>query len=90
MIYKFEEGTAMKEAKDINTLEQQLDAILNPVAPQIDFVDDLQNRLRQKALIAIEKPDYMVIILLILSGLIFGVIAIWLLKGIFNLKRGDD
>lgn len=80
----------MKETREINTLEQQLDAVLNPVSPQIDFVDDLQNRLRQKALIAIEKPDYMVLVLLVLSGLIVGVVLLWLLQGIFNLKRVND
>ena len=40
-------------------LENDLQGILNPIAPSSDFIEDLQNRLRSKSEIAVEYPNYL-------------------------------
>ena len=80
----------MKNESDIQILEQQLGQVLHPVAPKSDFISDLQERLKKKAIVVVENPDYLVMILFIVSGLFVGVVLIWVLKIIFGFLRNDD
>jgi len=68
----------MKENQDTVGLEQRLGSLLSPVTPQKDFVNALQENLKKKAQVVIEKPNYLYIVLLILSGLFFGIFIYWL------------
>jgi len=75
----------MSSVNETYDIEQKLGSLLGPVSPQEGFVGELQDRLRKKAKIAIEKPDYLVLILLVMSGLVFGIILFWLFKMLFRL-----
>jgi len=75
----------MSSVNETYDIEQKLGSLLGPVSPQEGFVGELQDRLRKKAAIAIEKPDYLVLILLVMSGLVFGIILFWLFKMLFRL-----
>jgi len=72
----------MKENLDTVGLEQRLGSLLSPVTPQNDFVNDLQERLKKKGLVVIEKPDYLFLFLFIFSGLFIGIFIYWILKKI--------
>ncbi len=77
----------MKKARDTNELEQQLGSLFEPVSPQTDFISELQARLKKKALVVIEQPDYLILVLLILSGLVFGAFIYWMVKKIFKIFK---
>lgn len=80
----------MKDNRDNEKLEQVLGIALNPITPTNDFVSDLQERLRRNALVAIEHPDYLIIVILIISGLFIGVILIWLIMLISKFFKSND
>lgn len=80
----------MKDNLDNEKLEQVLGSALSPVTPTIDFVSDLQKRLRRNALVAVENPDYLIIVIFILSGLFIGVILIWLIKLVTDFFKSND
>jgi hypothetical protein len=71
-------------------IEEQLKSLLHPVVPEEDFVSNLQDRLRKKAAIAIERKDYLVLILLVFSGLIFGVILFLMINGLVKFILKSD
>ena len=70
----------MSNMNETHDLEQRLGSLLGPVTPQEGFISELQARLRRNTGVAIEKPDYLLIILLVMSGLVFGVFLFWLVK----------
>ena len=67
----------MKREIDNTKLEDKLDDILNPVYPSSDFIDELQTRLRLKNPIDVEYPNYLLPIIIISTGLFFGIALIW-------------
>jgi len=73
--------------KEINNtkLENELNDLLNPVLPSKDFIKELQARLRLKNTVAVEYPNYLLPIILISTGLFFGIAIIWGLKKIYQL-----
>jgi len=77
----------MNSNQDALKIEEQLKSLLHPVIPQDDFVRKLQDRLKKNAAIVIERPDYLLLILLILSGLIFGAILFWMIQLIIKKIR---
>jgi len=75
----------MKTEIDNTKLENELDDILNPVVPSRDFINDLQTRLKLKNSIVVEYPNYFLPIILISTGLFFGIGFIWGLNKIYQL-----
>ena len=75
----------MKKETDHTKLENELDDLLNPVLPSKDFIDKLQSRLSLKNPVMVEYPNYMLPILLLTTGLIFGLVLFWGLRKIFQL-----
>jgi len=75
----------MKKEIDNTKLEIELDDLLNPVLPSEDFIDKLQSRLSLKNPVMVEYPNYMLPILFLTTGLIFGLVLFWGLRKIFHL-----
>ncbi len=75
----------MKTEIDHTKLENELDGVLNPIVPSRDFVNELQTRLRLKNPIVVEYPNYLLPIVLISTGLLFGIAIIWGLNKIYQL-----
>jgi hypothetical protein len=66
-------------------LENDLHGFLNPIAPSNDFIEDLQNRLRSKAEIVVEYPNYMLSLIFIFFGLAIGIGFFWLLRKFYKI-----
>ena len=82
-----------KKKIETDSIEKRLDSILRPVSPEESYINGLKNRLSYyKSMVAIEKPDYFMVILLICSFFIFGLIVFWFFKLIFNQRNrfGSD
>jgi len=75
----------MKKDTDKTKLENELDDLLNPVLPSRDFINELHTRLRLKNPIAVEYPNYLLPIILISTGLFFGIAIIWGFRKIYQL-----
>ena len=75
----------MKKEIDNKKLENELDDALNPVSPSKDFINELQTRLRLKNPVVMEYPNYLLPIILISTGLFFGIAIIWGLNKIYQL-----
>ena len=75
----------MKNEIDNTKLENKLDGLLNPVLPSRDFINELKTRLRLKNTITVEYPNYLLPIILISTGLFFGIAIIWGLNKIYQL-----
>ncbi len=75
----------MKTELDNIRLENELDDVLNPVVPSRDFINELQTRLKIKNPIVVEYPNYILPIILISTGLFFGIAIIWGLNKIYQL-----
>jgi len=73
----------MEKEIDNTELENELDDLLNPVLPSKDFIDKLQARLSLKNPVMVEFPNYLLPIILISTGLIFGVFIFWGLRRIY-------
>jgi len=77
----------MKNYQAPLNIEDQLESFLHPVLPPDDFISNLQERLKKQTIIAVERPDYLVLILLVLSGLVFGAILFWMIQSIVRIFR---
>ena len=75
----------MKTEIENTKLENELDDVLNPVVPSKDFINELQTRLKLKNSIVVEYPNYLIPIILISTGLFFGIVIIWGLNKIYQL-----
>jgi hypothetical protein len=69
-------------------LENDLQGFLNPKTPSKDFIEDLQNRLRSKAEIVVEYPNYYFSLAIVFSGLVIGIGVLWLLRKVYRLSSG--
>jgi len=74
--------------RNFDSIEKKLNSILRPVIPEEDYITKLRNRLFNEQNIAIEKPDYALITLIVCSFFFFGIVLVW----IFNrfLKHKDS
>jgi hypothetical protein len=76
----------MKKDLDLELkMEERLHGLLNPVVPRSSFIDELQNRLKDKPDISIEYPNYLISILIISSGFVLGSVLLLLLNKIFRI-----
>jgi len=75
----------MKNKIDNTKLENKLNGFLNPVSPSRDFINELQTRLKLKNPVIVEYPNYLLPIVLISTGLFFGIGIFWGIKKIFRL-----
>ena len=74
----------MKKEIEKTKLENELSDVLNPVLPSRDFIYELQARLRVKNPIVVEYPNYLLPIIIISTGLFFGIAIIWGLNWIYK------
>ncbi len=69
-------------------IENQLMSSLNPVSPDPMFVDRLEQRLKRDPAIVLERGSFLKAYLTMASGLLGGVILLWLLHLVYRgLKR---
>ena len=82
----------MKREIDNIKLENELDDALNPVLPSRDFINELQTRLKFKNPVVVEYPNYLLSIILISTGLFFGIAIIYGLNKIYQwfLSTGEE
>jgi len=80
----------MNEIDFKEMLEKKLAGALNPVFPNSKFIDDLHKRLVSKPDVSVEYPNYLFPILLLSSGLMFGVVLIVVLNNIFKTIAGKN
>lgn len=74
----------MKREIDNTKLENELDDALNPILPSRDFINELQTRLKFKNPVVVEYPNYLLSIILISTGLFFGIAIIYGLNKIYQ------
>ena len=72
--------------RDFDSFEKKLDSILKPVSPEEDYITKLKNRLFNEQNIAIEKPDFALIIILICSFFFFGIVLVWIFNRLLHHK----
>ena len=74
----------MSKVEIDNEMEEKLNRVLNPVLPRNNYVEELQKKLTSSTDVIIEYPNYAMIILILSSGLAFGVALIFLLSKLFK------
>ncbi len=65
-------------------IENQLMSSLNPVSPDPMFVDRLEQRLKRDPAIVLERGSFLKAYLIMASGLLGGVILLWLLHLVYR------
>jgi hypothetical protein len=78
----------MPELKLKEEMEKKLDKLLSPVTPNSTYVNDLQKRLTSKAEISVEYPNYLLVLIVIGSGLAFGLGLVLILNMIGRIFGG--
>jgi len=74
---------------DLNAkLEKKLDDLLNPVTPSSSYITDLQKKLLSKADVTVEYPNYLMIIIILGSGLALGLTLVFILNHILRTLTG--
>ena len=71
---------------DIQVIEKRLDSILRPVNPEESYITSLKERLKKDSGISIDKPDFILVLLIVGSLFIFG-LTIVLLLNLLNGKK---
>jgi short subunit fatty acids transporter len=74
----------MSKVEIDNEMEEKLNRVLNPVLPRNNYVEELQKKLTSSTDVIIEYPNYAMIILILSSGLAFGVALVFLLSKLFK------
>ena len=80
----------MQRELETRKIENELGRLLNPVMPSRDFINDLNENLREKASIIVEYPDYVLPLIVISGGLFLGVLLIWGLARLFSKISGGE
>ncbi len=65
-------------------IESQLSSSLNPVAPDPVFIDRLEQRLKREPTIVIEPGSFIKAYIIMISGLVGGVVLLWLLNLVYR------
>ncbi len=69
--------------KNINEeMEKKLDRLFSPVIPNSSYVNELQKRLISKAEVSVEYPNYLLILVVIGTGLALGLSLVAILSWI--------
>lgn len=74
-----------KQLENDLLLEKNLERHLSPVDPKDNFINNLQQRLKNKPLVTVEYPDIHYFIIIICLGLFLGVLLIWIIFKTRNL-----
>jgi len=78
----------MTDLDSNSQLEQKLDKLLNPVAPNSNYISELQKKLLSRADVSVEYPNYLMIIIILGSGLALGLGLVIILNHLFSRNRG--
>ena len=72
--------------KEIDTfhIENRLGNVFNPVLPSTEFINDLQDKLKRKANVIVEYPNYVLPLIIISGGLFIGILLVWGLARLFS------
>jgi hypothetical protein len=74
--------------QEILSIEKRLDSILKPVNPEENYMTSLKQRLKNESGITIDKPDYLLVILIVGSLFFFG-LTIVLILNLVNHKKSS-
>ncbi len=64
-------------------IESHLFSSLNPVSPDPVFIDRLEQRLKREPLIVLEPGSFLRAYIIMVSGLVGGVVLLWLLHLVY-------
>jgi hypothetical protein len=69
-------------------IDMELDKLFHPVNPDSSYISNLQKKLISKADVSIEYPNYLLIIIIIGSGLALGLALVFILNHIIRILSG--
>ena len=81
------------EKKDLDIekkIDEKLEKLLQPVSPNSTFIANLQEKLVSRANVSIEYPNYLLIIIILGSGLAVGLILVIIINRIIRTLTGND
>jgi len=81
------------EKKDLDIekkMDEKLEKLLQPVSPNSTFIANLQEKLVSRANISIEYPNYLLIIIILGSGLAVGLILVIFINRIIRTLTGKN
>lgn len=87
-----EQGIDMvKKDLDIEKkMDEKLEKLLQPVSPNSTFITNLQEKLVSRANVSIEYPNYLLIIIILGSGLAVGLILVIIINRIIRTLTGKN
>lgn len=81
------------EKKDLDIekkIDEKLEKLLQPVSPNSTFIAKLQEKLVSRANVSIEYPNYLLIIIILGSGLAVGLILVIFINRIIRTLTGKN
>lgn len=81
------------EKKDLDIekkMDEKLEKLLQPVSPNSTFIANLQEKLVSRANVSIEYPNYLLIIIILGSGLAVGLILVIFIYRIIRTLTGKN
>lgn len=81
------------EKKDLDIekkMDEKLEKLLQPVSPNSTFIANLQEKLVSRANVSIEYPNYLLIIIILGSGLAVGLILVIFINRIIRTLTGKN
>jgi hypothetical protein len=81
------------EKKDLDIekkMDEKLEKLLQPVSPNSTFIAKLQEKLVSRANVSIEYPNYLLIIIILGSGLAVGLILVIFINRIIRTLTGKN
>jgi hypothetical protein len=81
------------EKKDLDIekkIDEKLEKLLQPVSPNSTFIANLQEKLVSRANVSIEYPNYLLIIIILGSGLAVGLILVIFINRIIRTLTGKN
>lgn len=81
------------EKKDLDIekkIDEKLEKLLQPVSPNSTFIANLQEKLVSRANVSIEYPNYLLIIIILGSGLAVGLILVIFIYRIIRTLTGKN
>ncbi|NPV40188.1 MAG: hypothetical protein HPY72_02435 [Anaerolineae bacterium] len=81
------------ENKDLDIekkMDEKLEKLLQPVSPNSTFIANLQEKLVSRANVSIEYPNYLLIIIILGSGLAVGLILVIFINRIIRTLTGKN
>lgn len=78
------------EKKMDEKLDEKLEKLLQPVSPNSTFIANLQEKLASRANVSIEYPNYLLVIIILGSGLAIGLVLVIIINRIIRTLTGKN